>query len=242
MPIHDWTRLEAGDFHHFHHGWITNIANALNTGCLPAGYFAMAEQITGRPIPDVVTLQSRRKPRTTGGIAVKERPPTARVVKRFEKAAYARKADRVVIRHGRGDVVAIIEIVPPGNKGSRIALRSFVEKAADIVYQGVNLMVVDLFPPTALDPQGIHKAIADEFDDEPFELSAEKPLTVVSYIGGDIPIAYVEPIAVGDALPSSPIFLNEGEYIPAPLEATYEEAWKVYPAVLKEIIEPPAAT
>ena len=46
-----------------------------------------------------------------------------------------------------------------GNKDSRNAIRTFVEKAADILNQGVNLVVVDLFPPTPRDPQGIHKAV-----------------------------------------------------------------------------------
>ena len=30
MPIHDWTRVDAGIFHAFHHDWITEIARALN--------------------------------------------------------------------------------------------------------------------------------------------------------------------------------------------------------------------
>ena len=59
MPIHDWTRVEAGDFHDFHQCWVVAIRNALNAGLLPPGYMAMAEQVTGRPIPDVVTLQAR---------------------------------------------------------------------------------------------------------------------------------------------------------------------------------------
>ena len=29
MPVHDWTRVAAGIFHHFHHDWITEIARAL---------------------------------------------------------------------------------------------------------------------------------------------------------------------------------------------------------------------
>jgi len=56
MPIHDWTRGEAGDIHHFHKRWVAAIADALNMGGLPPGYIAMIEQITGRPIPDVVAL------------------------------------------------------------------------------------------------------------------------------------------------------------------------------------------
>ena len=91
------------------------------------------------------------------------------MIAKFERVNYAKRADRVVIRHGRGKVVAIIEILSPGNKDSRNAIRTFVEKAADILNQGVNLLVVDLFPPTPRDPQGIHKAIWDEFGDEPFE-------------------------------------------------------------------------
>lgn len=30
MPVHDWTRVEAGIFHHFHHFWISEIARTLN--------------------------------------------------------------------------------------------------------------------------------------------------------------------------------------------------------------------
>ncbi len=214
MPIHDWTSLEPGDFHHFQQGWVVNLTNALNSGLLPPESMAMTEQVTGRPIPDVVTLESRTPDEE------------------------ARRADRVVIRHGRGKVVAIIEIVSPGNKDSRNSIRSFVEKAADILNQGVNLLVVDLFPPTPRDPRGIHQAIWDEFTEEPFDVPPGKVLTVASYLGGDSPTAYVEPVGVGDALPSLPIFLSASRYIPAPLEATYEQAWQVFPGLLKKIIDP----
>ena len=240
MPIHDWTRLEPGDFHHFHQTWTPLIAAALNSGLLPPGFMAMAEQVTGRPIPDVVALHTRPlKGGESGGVAIATAAPTARVIARFEKVIYARRKNRVIIRHGRGRVVAIIEIVSPGNKDSRNAMRTFVEKAADILNQGINLLVVDLFPPTPRDPDGIHKAIWDEFGDEPFEAPPGKTLTVASYIGGDLPTAYVESVGVGDPVPSLPIFLSETRYIPAPLETTYMQAWAVFPALLKELIEPP---
>jgi hypothetical protein len=240
VPIHDWTRLEPGDFHHFHQRWISALTDSLNGGLLPPEYLALAEQVTGRPIPDVVTLQTGAPQGDPGGIAVATAPPTARVIAKLERINYAKRVDRVVIRHSRERVVAIIEILSPGNKDSRIAIRTFVEKAADILNQGVNVLVVDLFPPTPRDPQGIHKAISDEFGDEPFELPPDKPLTVASYIGGDLPTAYVESVGVGDPLPSLPIFLSETRYIPGPLEATYKQAWAVFPAQLKELIEPSA--
>jgi hypothetical protein len=46
-------------------------------------------------------------------------------------------------------------------------------------------------------------------------------------------------VGLGDPLPTSPIFLSETRCIPAPLEATYMRAWAAFPALLKEIIEPP---
>src|SRR5271155_1465469 len=185
MPIHDWTRVEAGDFHHFHQTWIPLLAAALNNGGLPPGFVALAEQVTGRPIPDVVTLEALNpKGHANAVVTAPASAPSARVIQKFERINYAKRADRVAIRHGRGRVVAIIEIVSPGNKDSRHAIRSFVEKAADILNQGIHLVVVDLFPPTPRDPQGIHKAISDEFADEPFDFLPDRPLTVASYNGG----------------------------------------------------------
>ena len=219
--------------------WIPLLADALNSGGLPPGFMALAEQVTGRPIPDVVTLQARSREAVQAELRSRRHPPSARVIQKFERINYAKRADRVVIRHGRGRVVAIIEIVSPGNKDSRYAIRSFVEKAADILNQGVHLVVVDLFPPSPRDPQGIHKAIWDEFGEEPFDFLPDKPLTVVSYIGGDLPTAYVESVGVGDRLPAIPLFLTEYDYVPCPLDATYDQAWRVFPAILKEVLEPP---
>src|SRR6266849_3910349 len=57
MPIHDWTRVDAGIFHAFHHSWIEEIARALNRGVLPADYYALPEQHAAGFGPDVLTLQ-----------------------------------------------------------------------------------------------------------------------------------------------------------------------------------------
>ena len=76
MPIHDWTRVDSGDFHHFHQCWVVAIGNAPNSGLMPPGYLAMVEQVTGRPIPDVIALQGREaKKGDEGGIAVATAPP-----------------------------------------------------------------------------------------------------------------------------------------------------------------------
>jgi hypothetical protein len=46
--------------------------------------------------------------------------------------------------------------------------------------------------------------------------------------------AYVEPIAVGDPLPSLPLFLGPDIYVPSPLESSYRTTWEKCPAVMRE--------
>jgi hypothetical protein len=240
MPIHDWPRVRSNRFHDFHQSWTIAIRNALNAGRLPDGYFAMVEQNIGRPEADVVTLElTPRGDTSPGGIAVDVRPPQARVVARCP-TAYARKANRVTVRHPDGDAVAVLEIVSPGNKDSRHAIRAFARKASDLLEAGVNLLIVDLFPPSQRDPQGIHKVIWDRIRDEDFVLPSDKPLTLAAYaVGGEF-VAYVEPVAVGDVLPEMPIFLTADRYVPCPLEETYQTAWEQFPAPLKGPLLSPA--
>jgi hypothetical protein len=115
-------------------------------------------------------------------------------------------------------------------------LRAFVEKAADFLQHGVHLLVIDLFPPTKRDPQGIHKAVWDEFEDVPFELPADKPLTLASYEAGPQKTADVDFAAVGDELPDKPLFLRNDRYVLVPLEKTYQETWRVFPAAVKQAL------
>src|SRR6516225_10716498 len=44
MPVHDWTRVDAGIFHDFHTVWVGGLRSALNEGILPLGYYALVEQ------------------------------------------------------------------------------------------------------------------------------------------------------------------------------------------------------
>jgi len=57
MPVHDWTRVPAGTFHYFHQRWIQALGDALNTGGLPPGYFAMTEVDAQEPIPGALALK-----------------------------------------------------------------------------------------------------------------------------------------------------------------------------------------
>jgi hypothetical protein len=245
MPIHDWTRVTAGTWHDFHLAWISEIRNALNGGRLPPDYYAQAEQIAGPMGPDVLTLQSPELPTENGsdaptgvGLALATAPPRAWLVDEFEMHEYALKRRTLVIRHASGDrIVALIELVSPGNKAARFAFRSFVEKAVEALYRGYHLMIVDLFPPGPRDPQGIHGAICAELCDRPFALPPDRPLTLAAYSAGPVKRAYVEPTAVGRELAEMPLFLEPEWYVNVPLEETYLAAYRGVPRRWKQVLE-----
>ncbi|MDX1925959.1 MAG: DUF4058 family protein [Pirellulaceae bacterium] len=241
MPMHDWSRVQAGIYHNFHYRWIAAIMDRLNAGLLPSGMIAMAEQIIGGPEPDVVTLQQNDvvfSANVGDAATMTEAPPKPKTEFVIPVAVerYAAKANRVVVRHSLGKVVAVVELVSPGNKDSRHALRSFVEKTVELLYANINLLVIDPFPPSPRDPQGIHKAIWDEITDEPFELPEGRKLTLAAYQASPIKTAFVEPFAVGSTMPDMPLFLHNDFYINVPLEATYMDTWAVLPQVLRDLV------
>ncbi len=242
MPIHDWTRVDAGVFPALHHGWLSGLNRALNRGGLPHDYYALIEPAAGIQ-PDVLAKGPERlDPSASAGhvLNVRTTPPRVRFTATAEPEYYARKRDRIVIRRVEDDTaVAVLEIVSPGNKASRHGLRSFVDQALVLLDAGIHLLLIDLFPPGPRDPQGIHDAVWSEISDEVFRLPPDKPLTLVAYEAGLVKSAFIEPVAVGDTLPAMPLFLEPGLHVPVPLEEGYCAAFDGVPIPWREELEPP---
>lgn len=99
------------------------------------------------------------------------------------------------------------------------------------------MLIVDLFPPTQRDPFGIHKVIWDEIVEEDFTFPEGKDLIPVSYKTGGERAAYIEPVAVGDALPDMPLFLTNDVHVMVPLEPTYLATWDACPEELRIAVE-----
>ena len=238
MPMHDWKRVDAGIFHAFHHSWIEEIHRALLKR-LPADYYSLPEQIAAGVGPDILALKSddQNEP-DGGGLATKTRPKT-KLYQETETEFYLSKQKAVVVHHVSGDrVVAVIEIVSPGNKNSAHGLRSFVTKARELLRLKIHLLIVDPIPVSSRDPFGLHAAIIEDFHDDPLRLPVETPLSVFAYECDDRVRSYLEPLAVGDCLPDMPVFLYPEMYIDVPLEATYMAAWEAVPRRWQKVIAP----
>lgn len=245
MPLHDWSSVSPGTYHNFHYRWIAAIMDQLNSGILPPGCFAMAEQVIGGPEPDVVTLH-RIEPKSNqarNSTLVAETPvrPKTSLVMVADEDPYIRKANHIAVRHELGHVLAIIELVSPGNKNSMHAIRSLTDKLVQLLFDGVNLLVIDPLPPGPRDPQGLHGLIWSELSDQPFQLPADGCRTVVSYQAAPTKTAWLELMAIGAPLPTMPLFLQQDYYVNLPLEASYSETWSVLPAELRRLVTVPGA-
>lgn len=248
MPIHDWARVTAGTFHAFHLAWMAELQRTLNSGILPQGYYALAEQVAGEIGPDVLTLQDRESEETPpaasentngGSVAVADAPPQVSVTAiATEAMLLAARRRRLVIRHLTGDrIVALVEIVSPGNKERRSTLDAFDNQTIAALDQGYHLLIIDLLPPSSFDPQGIHGTIWERIDGPGYAAPFDRPLTLAAYVSAETITAYVEPVAVGAELPDMPLFLDPGHYVNVPLEPTYQSAYEGVPERWRRVIE-----
>jgi hypothetical protein len=245
MPVHDWSRVDDGIFHDFHVAWISELRRALNRGLLPPDYYALAEQIAGNLGPDVLTLQAPKGNGTggppgevKGALSVLVAPPKVQTMLRAEDHDYTLRRRSLVIRHRSNHrIVALVELLSPGNKASRHAFQTFLDKVVAALAQGIHLLLIDLHPPTPRDPHGLPAAVWEQLTGEGYKQPADKPLSLASYPAGPAKTAYVQPIAVGDVLPDMPLFLTAEDYVNVPLEQTYQAAYEGEPRFYRDQLE-----
>lgn len=233
MPMHDWTRVSDGTIQDFHYSWVLELKRALKRGLLPAGYYVMVEQFGGDfGAPDVLTLQTSESkapspPSLSGTATLTEKPPAVHVQTTIARDVYARLQRTLVIRQTSDDrIVALIEVLSRGNKSSRHALRSFVDKLIAALDTGIHLLLIDVHPPGPRDPQGIHGVLMNEIGIEDYALPEPHQLTTSAYVGGVVVKAFVSHFTVAAPIPTMPLFLTAENYIDVPLEATYQAAWE----------------
>jgi hypothetical protein len=250
MAAHDWTRVNAGTFHSFHLGWIAELTRTLNGGLLPADYYALSEQRAAEFEPDLLALERREDGANEshdpgpdephgGGTAIAVARPKAHIVGEVDEASlYALKRRTVTIRHATNDrIVALLEVVSPGNKDRPLSVQRFVDKSVAALQSGYHLVVVDLFPPRPSDPAGLTSAVWEEVGGKRIDWPAGRPLSAASFRVADRIQCYAEAFAPGEPVPELPLFYDPDWYVNLPLEATYMAAYEGVPRRWKRVIE-----
>ena len=119
--------------------------------------------------------------------------------------------------------VALISAASPGDKTRAAAVGRFVGDAVRAMEDGVHLVLLDLLPPGPADPAGLHGAVltrlGTHYDPPPGE-----PLCAASDRCGPDRRAVVHTVAVGETLPTVPLFLTPRHHVPLPLIGGYARA------------------
>jgi hypothetical protein len=201
--------------HSFHNSWATYLSSRLNA-LLPPGYFAEANVQFGVEI-DVAAFAD---PGTTGAPAGWAPPPPL-ASPPFEMSG---AVVEVVIfdRSGGPRPAGAVELVSPANKDRPLHREAFVAKCVTYLNAGVGLVLVDVVTER---PADLHRELLTRLglgDRRPGPALSGSAYRPVERDGVRVLDLWREPIAVGQPLPTLPLWLRGGLCLPVELEATYE--------------------
>ncbi len=230
MPLHDWNELT--EWETVHTSWIVELGRWLKPR-LPAGYrmsLATVPALIVAPVPvhpDVSVRQhgEAAQPSASQG-------PTAGADEQMapdqEVALATLEAAQTVQVTRAGNLVAVIELISPGNKDRPETRRTTTDRYIGYLTHGVHLLVVD-----------VHRRPSDfSFADDlaaalAFTAPAVPVPCAIGYrMGGPAPIPgtgqllamWRRTLTVGSPLPILPLALTREFSVPIDLEQTYMHA------------------
>jgi hypothetical protein len=236
MPLFDHFHPPLYPHHHwesFHSNWATRIADGI-APLLPPEFQVEEHTHAGPGFEiDVATYEAEapagEKAATGPALATRAAPTYAPpapdgtmpavFLGTFEVRVFSTAAGLTL--------VAVIELVSPGNKDRPAERRAFAAKCASYLTQGVSLIVVDIVTNRRAN---LHNDLmrlmeADAERDLPDEVSlyaaAYRPVRREDSAAIDI---WLRPLAVGAPLPTLPLRLTGDFFVPVDFEAAYQEA------------------
>ncbi len=240
MPLKDHFHPPLSDrksWESFHGGWAFLIAQRLNAGVLPRPFEAEQQMHIGPQIEiDAVVFEDEQAPAPfgvnghDGGVATAVEvyaPPSPSLT----GAVSFDEPDLIEIKIHRQDggwkLVAAIELMSPANKDRASHRRAFAIKCASYLQKGVSVVVVDVVTARADNTYdnllGLLK-LPDAFEwYTPTGLSAVayRTIKVKDQVRLDV---WPFPLAVGEVLPTVPLWLAADLAVPLELELTYAAA------------------
>jgi hypothetical protein len=217
MPLLDHFRpplSERRHWHSFHNSWATYLSSQLNS-LLPEGYFAEANVQFGVEI-DLAAFEEGAAPSQAGWA-----PPLPQASLPLELTGAIVEVG-VFSRTGGPVLAGAVELVSPANKDRPAHRDALVSKCAAHLQAGVGLVLVDVVTDRSGD---LHRELltrvgaGDPGPGPSLSGSAYRPLQRNGAAALDV---WREPLAVGQPLPTLPLWLRGGLCMPVELEATYQ--------------------
>jgi hypothetical protein len=209
-------------WHAFHNSWATYLASDLNRR-LPGNFFAEANVQFHVEI-DVAAFQEG----DNVSVGVRELPDADWIppdpAMSIPFALLSPIVEIAIFGTAEGPVLAgAIELVSPANKDRPESRVAFLSKCQTYLQQGIGLVIVDVVTERlmnlhnelmtrlrategALLPDGLYAAAY-----RPVQVQDQDQLQI-----------WKEPLALGQALPTLPLWLRNGPCLPVALEAAYE--------------------
>jgi hypothetical protein len=207
--------------------WANELVRRLNDGLLPPPYFAEPQvSVGGRVEVDVASFEpAGSREREAGGTATEVwAPPQPTLSAEIDLGDFDSFEVRVFHQEGGPVLKAAIELVSPRNKDRPAARRAFVSKCAAYLHEGIGLIVVDAVSTRAANlfaelldklsapaawtlPPSLYAAAARVLRSSPARLDA-----------------WTETFAVGQTLPTLPLWLDDDLSVPVDFEESYRAA------------------
>ncbi|HEY7426661.1 MAG TPA: DUF4058 family protein [Gemmataceae bacterium] len=239
MPLRDHFHpplKDQDDWESFHSAWANTIVRRLNSRWLSRPYRSAPQVHLGALVEvDVATFEEN--PRDTdvggsnGGVATAVwAPPRPAVSVAVDLPAQDVFEVRVYEERRGRRLVAVVELVSPGNKDRTESRQAFAVKCAAYLQQQVSLVVVDVVTDRLAN---LHAELIEllRFPTPPVDPDALQLYAVAYHSLKDKDSwrldLWPEQLTLGTPLPTMPLWLASNLAVPLELELTYEETCQV---------------
>lgn len=223
MPLLDHFRPPLSTrrhWHSFHNAWSTYLADDLNQS-LPEGFFAEPNAQFGIEI-DVAayseSISAKRSDQNGEPLEWTPRSPTATLP--FQPTTDVVEVQIFSIQAGP-ILVGAIELISPANKDRPSHRDAFTSKCQTYLQQGIGLIIVDVVTTLSAN---LHNELMQRLE-MPIEPMQADLYAIAYRVAEADKISHLEiwqeNFAVGNHLPTLPLYLKGGFYLPINLEQTY---------------------
>jgi hypothetical protein len=215
----------------FHSFWASAIAQQLLQEVLPAGFFAEPHTKLGTTVEiDVGTFRRARLGKAIGGVATKVyAPPQPELTVALDLSDP--DLFEIQIRRAKGGsrLVAAIELVSPANKDRKQHIQQFVLKCASYLREGVSVVIVDIVTSRT---RNLYADLLEFLEvtekrtpkrDQPLYAVALRTVSRANKIRLQ---AWPRTLALGEPLPTLPLWLAKDFAIPLDLERSYSFSYE----------------